>query len=132
MSGLSPPLWPALVATAGPRPGAAAAELQVPRDLELFASHFPLRPVVPGVLILHSLVELAAEHLRRARGRSFRLGGMDAVRFRRFVEPGELLRLEVEEIETATADPLLSGRALVEGRLATTVRTIRMVARDQP
>ncbi|MEP7104892.1 MAG: hypothetical protein ABI838_03485, partial [Chloroflexota bacterium] len=87
----------------------------------------------PGVLILQSLVELASAQLARARAGQFRLAGMEGVRFRRFVEPGEVLRLEIDQIAVpAPGESRCRGRALVAGQLAATVRTLRMVAGDQP
>ena len=63
------------------------------------AGHFPGRPVVPGVLQIEALAQAGAiavlahpDHI----GRLPLLGGVEAARFPRMVEPGDELRLDVE------------------------------------
>jgi 3-hydroxyacyl-[acyl-carrier-protein] dehydratase len=63
-----------------------------------FAGHFPGRPVMPGVLILEALAQVGAVallSLPEFAGRIALFGGVDRVRFRRVVVPGDVLRLEV-------------------------------------
>jgi len=65
-----------------------------------FRGHFPDRPVMPGVLICEALAQagaLLAHASRRGvpEGRRLLLSGLDRVRFRRPVIPGDQLRLEV-------------------------------------
>jgi 3-hydroxymyristoyl/3-hydroxydecanoyl-(acyl carrier protein) dehydratase len=69
-------------------------------ELPLFGDHFPRFPVVPGVLILESLAQLSGKLIgytvRRQTGRwPFPiLSMMEKVKFRRFVRPGQAIRLE--------------------------------------
>lgn len=66
-----------------------------------FAGHFSDRPVMPGVLILEALAQVGAVALLSApefQGKLPLFAGLDAVRFRRQVVPGDQLRLEVEII----------------------------------
>lgn len=69
-----------------------------------FAGHFPQRPVMPGVLILEALAQATGILAFRTAGRRPEEGtlyyfvGIDEARFRRPVEPGDQLRLEVNLI----------------------------------
>src|SRR5450756_749207 len=67
-----------------------------------FAGHFPHRPVMPGVLMLEELAQAAALLAFDAIGTTpdedsvYYFAGMDGVRFKRPVEPGDQLILVVE------------------------------------
>lgn len=64
-----------------------------------FAGHFPGNPVMPGVLILEALAQVGAVALMSLPENAGKLplfAGLDKVRFRRQVLPGDQLRLEVE------------------------------------
>ncbi len=68
----------------------------VTRAEEYLADHFPTYPVLPGVLMIETLVQAARELLRdRSPGRLV-LGEVKALRYGRFVRPGEALRVRVE------------------------------------
>jgi 3-hydroxyacyl-[acyl-carrier-protein] dehydratase len=65
---------------------------------EFFAGHFPGNPVLPGVLMVESLAQLAAAVVladERYQDRLPLFGGIDRARFRRQVAPGDTLDLEV-------------------------------------
>jgi UDP-N-acetylglucosamine acyltransferase len=57
-----------------------------------FAGHFPGAPVLPGVMLCEALVQLGG---RVAEDDDLRLVAVDKARFRRPVQPGDTLRLEV-------------------------------------
>jgi 3-hydroxyacyl-[acyl-carrier-protein] dehydratase len=65
---------------------------------DFLADHFPDRPIMPGVLILESLVQLADWVVRDASDFE-KIGvvvGFDRIKFRRVARPGDQLRLEVD------------------------------------
>ena len=94
--------------------------------LSILDSHFPRLPVMPGVLILGSMGELAALLLREETGGGWRLVGAERVRFRHFVEPGDQLELTVELKEITAQSALCSATARVEGKLVTTAGKLRL------
>ncbi len=64
-----------------------------------FAGHFPGRPVMPGVLIVEAMAQAGAVAVlveEENRGRIAFFAGIDACRFKRVVEPGDVLTLTCE------------------------------------
>lgn len=63
-----------------------------------FQGHFPSNPVMPGVLIVEALAQtgaIALLTLPEFRGKTAYFGGIKRARFRKIVNPGSTLRLEV-------------------------------------
>jgi 3-hydroxyacyl-[acyl-carrier-protein] dehydratase len=86
-----------------------------------FEGHFPGRKVMPGVLIVEAMAQVAAVTLlyeTDAKGKTPMFGGIEQMRFRRPVVPGDQLRLEFE-LEKLRG-PIGKGRvkATVEGAVA--------------
>ncbi len=86
-----------------------------------FEGHFPGRKVMPGVLIVEAMAQVAAVTLLRdadAAGKTPMFGGIEQMRFRRPVVPGDQLRLEftLEKIRGPVGKG--SVRATVDGQLA--------------
>jgi len=101
-----------------------------------FQGHFPGRPVMPGVLIVEALAQaagvLAVESFGLAgTGKLVYFMSIDEAKFRMPVEPGVLLRLEVEFVQKRAKVCKFAGRALVNGQLAAEARFMAMIA-DQP
>ncbi|HXF74983.1 MAG TPA: 3-hydroxyacyl-ACP dehydratase FabZ [Methylomirabilota bacterium] len=87
-----------------------------------FQGHFPSRPVMPGVLICEAMAQVAAilaEHARGSRddGKTFVLTGLDNVKFKRPVEPGDQLRMELTCIKRRGSFWKMQGVATVDGKL---------------
>jgi 3-hydroxyacyl-[acyl-carrier-protein] dehydratase len=89
-----------------------------------FEGHFPNRPVMPGVLMLEALAQASALLSFDALNASpddqmiYYFAGMDAVRFRRPVEPGDQLVLEAELLRMKSGIFKFRTRALVESEIA--------------
>ena len=101
-----------------------------------FAGHFPGRPIMPGVLIIEALAQaagvLAVESLGLAgSGKLVYFMAIDGAKFRAPVEPGCLLRLEVEFVQKRSSVCKFAGRALVDGKLAAEANFTAMIA-DPP
>ena len=103
-------------------PGARVrARKQVRADEWYLRGHFPGRPVMPGVLIVEALAQTGAVAVlaeEENRGRLALFAGIDDVRFKRIVRPGEELTLTCD-LETVRG-PIGRGkaRATVDGDLA--------------
>lgn len=88
-----------------------------------FNGHFPQRPIMPGVLILEALAQatglLAFRTVDRAANADslFFLVGIDKARFKRPVEPGDQLMLEVRVLNSKRGIWVFEGEAKVEGKL---------------
>ena len=88
-----------------------------------FQGHFPVQPVMTGVLICEAMAQVAAIFAHRARGgiadnKIFVLTGLDNVKFKRPVVPGDQLRLEVTCLKRRGAFWKMRGVALVDKRIA--------------
>ncbi|SDU39743.1 3-hydroxyacyl-ACP dehydratase FabZ family protein [Jiangella alkaliphila] len=109
----------------GVEPGRRAEAIRnVPSTLDLFDSHFPRFPVLPGVLILGTLGALAELLLRDTTQATWRLSGAGGVRFRHFVRPGDVLRLSVELTEHDDGLAVCKAEAGVDATRVTTVRRL--------
>jgi len=88
---------------------------------EFFAGHFPGNPVLPGVLMVESLAQLAAAVLladERYKDRLPLFGGIDRARFRHRVAPGDTLELEVTIGRLSARAGSGHGIASVGGKVA--------------
>jgi 3-hydroxyacyl-[acyl-carrier-protein] dehydratase len=86
-----------------------------------FPGHFPERPVMPGVLTIEAIAQAAAVAVLAAEANVGKIpffAGIDNCRFKRVVEPGDLLTLECEFTRVRGPIAKGSGRALVGGELA--------------
>lgn len=112
------------------------ARYRVTGDEAFLAGHFPDNPVFPGVIQLEALAQAGAIALLadpRYRDRLPLFGGVEKVRFRHLVRPGDQLVLEVELERLSARGGWGSGRALVDGTTACEARLLFALAdRDAP
>jgi 3-hydroxyacyl-[acyl-carrier-protein] dehydratase len=85
------------------------------------AGHFPGNPIMPGVKMVEALAQAGAVAVlvqEENRGKLALFAGIDDVRFKRVVRPGDVLTLECD-LETVRG-PIGKGkaRATVDGELA--------------
>ena len=92
-----------------------------------FTGHFPGNPIMPGVLQLEMMAQAACVMfllLPEFTGWEPRFGGLEKVRFRRPVVPGDVLEVTVETIKTrgnlgwAAATITVDGKVVSEGELS--------------
>jgi len=90
-----------------------------------FTGHFPSQPIMPGVLIIEALAQATgilafkSEVGRPQEGQIYMLVGVDNARFKRIVEPGDQLKLEVEVITVKRGIWKFKGTAYVDGKVVT-------------
>ena len=87
-----------------------------------FQGHFPGRPIMPGVLIIEAMAQaggiLANESAAdENKGRLIYFMGMDKVRFRRPVVPGDQLIFEARLLKLRSKAAKMAGRATVDDQL---------------
>jgi 3-hydroxyacyl-[acyl-carrier-protein] dehydratase len=101
-----------------------------------FVGHFPIRPVMPGVLMLEALAQTAALLAFETLGQLpdektiYYLAALDAARFKRPVEPGDQLVLEATLIRNKSSvykfscSGQVGGNVVVEAELTCTMRKL--------
>jgi len=85
-----------------------------------FRGHFPGRPVMPGVLIVEAMAQVAGIIMLNKREHHGKLAyfmAVDKVKFRKPVVPGDVLVLEAELGKLRSRTGAVSARALVDGKL---------------
>ncbi len=99
----------------------ATGYLDVTKDMFWVPGHFPEYPVMPGVLIVEALAQVGAISLLivpENQGKIAFFAGIDKVRFKRQVVPGETLELKVEITKMRGPIGFGSAQAFVDGELA--------------
>ena len=88
---------------------------------EFFCGHFPNNPVMPGVLQLEALAQLAAGAIApmpEYKDKLFVYAGVDSVRFRRQVIPGDRFDMEAEILKIKGPIVKVHAKGSVDGYLA--------------
>ncbi len=103
---------------------------------EFFVGHFPHKPVMPGVLTIEALAQTAALLAFLTTGQKpddnavVYFVGIDGARFKRPVEPGDQLKMQVEILRQARgiwkfhAKATVDDQLVVEAELMCTMRSI--------
>jgi 3-hydroxyacyl-[acyl-carrier-protein] dehydratase len=91
---------------------------------EIFNGHFPHRPVMPGVLMIEAMAQTAAIisfltlDIKPDENSVVYFASIDNARFRRPVEPGDQLRMDVEILRSSRGVWKYKATASVDGQLA--------------
>lgn len=99
----------------------AVGYLDVTEDMFWVPGHFPEYAVMPGVLIVEALAQAGAFALlsvEENQGRIAFFAGIDKVRFKRQVVPGDTIKLECRITRTKGPIGFGEGKASVDGQLA--------------
>ncbi|RUM92883.1 MAG: 3-hydroxyacyl-[acyl-carrier-protein] dehydratase FabZ [Thermodesulfatator sp.] len=88
-----------------------------------FQGHFPGEPIMPGVLILESMAQLGILFAKKTApdelsGKLFVFAGMDGVKFRRPVVPGDRLEMELTLVKRKMTIWKMAGSARIDGQVA--------------
>ncbi len=90
-------------------------------DEPYFKGHFPGNPIMPGVLIVESLAQTGAVAIlsqEENKGRNALFGGVDKLKFKKQVVPGDRLKLEVKIIKRKGPIGVGEAIATVDGKIA--------------
>lgn len=97
---------------------------------EFFQGHFPGNPIMPGVLIVEALAQVAgilAFQSGASEGRSVYFLSIEKAKFRRPVVPGDQLRLEVSVLQFRGNVWKFAGNAFIEDKIAAEAEFTAMV-----
>ncbi len=86
-----------------------------------FQGHFPSQPIMPGVLIIEALAQAGAIAILSKpenKGKNALFGGVDKLRFKKQVVPGDVLRLEVKVIKEKASIGIGEAVAYVNDKVA--------------
>lgn len=107
------------------------ARYRVTGDEDFLAGHFPGNPVFPGVIQLEALAQAGAIAVladERYAGKLPLFGGVEEVRFRRLVVPGDELNLEVTLEKMSSRAGWGRGKATVAGDVTCEARLLFVLA----
>jgi len=101
-----------------------------------FQGHFPGRPIMPGVLLVEAMAQasgvLAVQSLGLAgSGKLVYFMAIDGAKFRKPVEPGCLLRIEVELVHDRGSVCKFAGKVVLDGKVAAEANFTAMIS-DPP
>ena len=103
-------------------PGESAIAYKYVNENEwYFKGHFPENPIMPGVLITEALAQTGAVailSMAENRGKNALFGGIDKLRFKKMVVPGDKLKLEVKIIKRKGPIGIGEAVATVDGKIA--------------
>lgn len=100
-----------------------------------FTGHFPSHPVMPGVLIIEAMAQVAGVMVLRRipdhKRKLVLLASVEEAKFRRPVRPGDQLRIEMTLTRFKPSTAKVEGRVLVDGTVVAEARLMCVLA-DPP
>lgn len=101
-----------------------------------FPGHFPGRPIMPGVLIVEAMAQTAGVLVcnslsEEERNKLVYFLGMDNVKFRKPVIPGDQLHLELEITKHRQSIWGFKGKALVDGKVVAEAELLAMLGEEK-
>lgn len=112
----------------------ASGYKNVTTNESFFQGHFPGNPIMPGVLIIEALAQLGCIAMlvkEEYKGKIGLFAGIDNVRFKKPVTPGDKLELYVELLKLKGPIGKFKGEAKVDNQLAAEAEVLFAIA-DKP
>ncbi|MCB2285916.1 3-hydroxyacyl-ACP dehydratase FabZ [Clostridium algidicarnis] len=97
---------------------------------QFFQGHFPVEPVMPGVLMIEALAQAGAVailSMEEFKGKIAYFAGINKAKFRKKVVPGDTLKLEVEITKLKGSAGVGKAVAYVEGKKAVEAELMFMI-----
>ncbi|MFH1562631.1 MAG: 3-hydroxyacyl-ACP dehydratase FabZ [Nitrospirota bacterium] len=95
-----------------------------------FQGHFPGNPIMPGVIVIEAMAQVAGVLMLsepQHAGKMVYFTGIDKVRFRKVVTPGDQLRFEVVPLKVRSNVGVMEGKTYVDNNLVAEATMMFMI-----